>query len=291
MNGILIIDKPQNFTSFDVVAVLRKILSTKKIGHGGTLDPLATGVLPIFIGNATKIIDVMPNQDKKYIASFKLGISTSTYDVSGAILEKKKSFVTRELLLESLNCFIGQINQIPPMYSAIKINGQKLYQLARQGKQIERPARAVTIYDLKLLDFNASLQEATIEVFVSKGTYIRTLINDIGKILNVGATMTSLRRTNALGFDIYKSYTIEEIKKLKNNNQLNNIIISPETALANLPKQILDDEILAKIINGLKIKINLEKNIYYKIYNSTNKFCGIGFYKEDEHFKLKYISK
>lgn len=291
MNGILIIDKPQNFTSFDVVAVLRKILSTKKIGHGGTLDPLATGVLPIFIGNATKIIDVMPNQDKKYIASFKLGISTSTYDVSGAILEEKKSFVTRELLLESLNCFIGQINQIPPMYSAIKINGQKLYQLARQGKQIERPARAVTIYDLKLLDFNASLQEATIEVFVSKGTYIRTLINDIGKILNVGATMTSLRRTNALGFDIYKSYTIEEIKKLKNNNQLNNIIISPETALANLPKQILGDEILAKIINGLKIKINLEKNIYYKIYNSTNKFCGIGFYKEDEHFKLKYISK
>lgn len=291
MNGILIIDKPQNFTSFDVVAVLRKILSTKKIGHGGTLDPLATGVLPIFIGNATKIIDVMPNQDKKYIASFKLGISTSTYDVSGAILEKKKSFVTRELLLESLNCFIGQINQIPPMYSAIKINGQKLYQLARQGKQIERPARAVTIYDLKLLDFNASLQEATIKVFVSKGTYIRTLINDIGKILNVGATMTSLRRTNALGFDIYKSYTIEEIKKLKNNNQLNNIIISPETALANLPKQILGDEILAKIINGLKIKINLEKNIYYKIYNSTNKFCGIGFYKEDEHFKLKYISK
>ncbi len=289
MNGILIIDKPQNFTSFDVVAVLRKILYTKKIGHGGTLDPLATGVLPIFIGNATKIIDVMPNQDKKYIASFKLGISTSTYDVSGEILEEKKSFVTRELLLESLNCFTGQINQIPPMYSAIKINGQKLYQLARQGKQIERPAKVVTIYDLKLLDFNASLQEGTIEVFVSKGTYIRTLINDIGKILNVGATMTSLRRTSALGFDISKSYTIEEIKKLKNNNQLNNIIISPETALASLPKQILGDEILAKIINGLKIKINLEKNIYYKIYNSTNKFCGVGFYKEDEHFKFKYI--
>lgn len=291
MNGILIVDKPQDFTSFDVVAVLRKILSTKKIGHGGTLDPLATGVLPIFIGNATKIIDVIPNQDKKYIASFKLGISTSTYDISGEILEEKKSFVPKELLLESLNHFIGQINQIPPMYSAIKINGQKLYHLARQGKQIERPARTITIYDLKLLDFNPSLQEGIIEVLVSKGTYIRALINDIGKILNVGATMTSLRRTQALGFDISKSYTIEEIKNFKNNNQLNSIIISPETALPSLPKQILSDEALGKIMNGQKIKINLEKNIYYKVYNSSNEFCGIGFYKEDEHFKFKYISK
>lgn len=291
MNGILIVDKPQDFTSFDVVAVLRKILCTKKIGHGGTLDPLATGVLPIFIGNATKIIDVIPNQDKKYIASFKLGISTSTYDISGEILEEKKSFVPKELLLESLNHFIGQINQIPPMYSAIKINGQKLYHLARQGKQIERPARTITIYDLKLLDFNPSLQEGIIEVLVSKGTYIRALINDIGKILNVGATMTSLRRTQALGFDISKSYKIEEIKNLKNNNQLNSIIISPETALPSLPKQILSDEALGKIINGQKIKINLEKNIYYKVYNSSNEFFGIGFYKEDEHFKFKYISK
>lgn len=287
MNGILIVNKPQKFTSFDVVAILRKILSMKKIGHGGTLDPMATGVLPIFLGNATKIIDVIPDQDKKYIASFKLGISTSTYDIWGETTSETKSAITKQVLTSVINRFTGNINQVPPMYSAIKINGEKLYNLARQGKEIERPARPVTIHDIKLLAFDEALQEATIETHVSKGTYIRSLIHDIGNNLDVGATMTSLSRNFALGFDISQSYTIDEIKDFQLSKELDQRLIKTEDALCSLPEIFINNTTLEKISNGVKVDIDMDKNKYYRVYSCDKTFLGIGIYKDNNVFKFK----
>lgn len=213
MNGIIIVNKEQGFTSHDVVAKLRGILRFKKIGHTGTLDPDATGVLPVCVGKATKICDLLTDKDKTYVAVVKLGVTTDTQDMMGQILSTADVSVTEEQLGMVLKEFIGQIDQIPPMYSAIKVNGKKLYELARQGKEVERRARKVTVYGLHLQETDLPAGEFTIEVTCSKGTYIRSLCHDIGQRLGCGAAMKSLVRTRAGDFCLADALTLSEIEE------------------------------------------------------------------------------
>lgn len=204
-NGILIIDKPEGWTSMDVCAKLRGVFHEKRVGHGGTLDPMATGVLPIFIGRATRAAEFAEKSDKEYIAGLKLGVATNTQDTTGEVLEEHPVEASRTQLEEVLEQFRGDIMQIPPMYSAIKINGKKLYELARKGREVERPARPVTIKALEILDQQGE-DLYTIRVRCTKGTYIRTLCHDIGAALGCGGCMASLRRTMAAGFTPENAY-------------------------------------------------------------------------------------
>ena len=209
-DGIIIIDKPAGWTSMDVCGKLRGILKTKKVGHAGTLDPMATGVLPVFVGGATRAVSYAESGDKEYVAGLRLGLVTNTQDTSGEILEQHPAHVTREQLLAVLPRFTGVISQVPPMYSAIKIGGQKLYELARKGKEVERPARVVTIYQLELLDMQDG--DCLLRVRCSKGTYVRTLCHDIGQALGCGGCMSSLRRTMAAGFTLADCRTLADVQ-------------------------------------------------------------------------------
>ena len=207
MNGIVIIDKPEGWTSQDVVSKLRGVLHTKRIGHGGTLDPMATGVLPVFVGRGTRGVEFFEHAEKTYEATLKLGVTTDTEDIFGTVLTENPVSVTREKLEETLNAFRGEIFQVPPMYSALKVGGQKLCDLARKGKEVERKPRKITIFSLDLLDFSGDT--ATFRVHCSKGTYIRTLCKDIGESLGCGGCMAALRRVTA------GAYTIEEAVPLQ----------------------------------------------------------------------------
>ena len=210
MQGILIVDKPMDWTSFDVVAKLRGVLGTRKLGHSGTLDPMATGVLPVFCGGASKAVDLQLNHDKTYRATLRLGARTDTGDSTGTVLENAPVTAGEKELLAVLPQFIGPQMQVPPMYSAIKINGQKLYELARKGREIERPARRVTIHAFELLGGGDG--EFLLRVRCSKGTYVRTLCHDIGQVLGCGGCMSSLRRTMAAGFTLDDCRTIEDVQ-------------------------------------------------------------------------------
>lgn len=214
MNGIIIVNKEKGFTSHDVVAKLRGILRFKKIGHTGTLDPDATGVLPVCVGKATRVCDLLTDKDKTYVAVVKLGVTTDTQDMTGQLLASADVSVTEDQLRVVLKEFTGEIDQIPPMYSAIKVNGKKLYELARQGKEIERKARRVTIHNLFLRETALQNDEFTIEVTCSKGTYIRSLCHDIGQRLGCGAAMQSLVRTRVGEFCLAEARTLSEIERL-----------------------------------------------------------------------------
>lgn len=212
MNGIIIVNKEKGFTSHDVVAKLRGILRTKKIGHTGTLDPDATGVLPVCIGKATKVCDLLTEKEKTYEAVIRFGLTTDTLDMTGTVLEEKPVHFTKEQLVKTLAAFTGEIDQIPPMYSAIKVNGKKLYELARKGQVVERKPRKVIIYELELLSENLSENECTIRVRCSKGTYIRSLCQDIGEALGCGAAMKALVRTGVGRFQIGQALTLSQIE-------------------------------------------------------------------------------
>ncbi|MCI7734163.1 MAG: tRNA pseudouridine(55) synthase TruB [Dysosmobacter sp.] len=211
-NGIVIIDKPQDWTSMDVCAKLRGILREKRVGHGGTLDPMATGVLPVFVGQATRAVEFAENGRKEYVAGLRLGQVTNTQDVTGETLETHPVTATRRDVEQALARFLGDIQQIPPMYSAIKINGQKLYDLARKGQEVARKPRSITIYELELLE-QVSETDYTFRCVCSKGTYIRTLCHDIGQVLGCGGTLYSLRRTMAAGFTLEQAVTLEEVQE------------------------------------------------------------------------------
>ena len=211
-NGIIIIDKPAGWTSMDVCAKLRGILKTKKIGHAGTLDPMATGVLPVFVGQATRAVSFAEGGEKEYVAGLCLGRTTNTQDTEGETLTQSPVTVGREELEAVLPRFAGEISQIPPMFSAIKINGQKLYDLARQGKEVERKARAVTIFALEVVE-QVSETDYILRIRCSKGTYVRTLCHDIGQALGCGGCMFSLRRTMAAGFTLDESVTLEQMQE------------------------------------------------------------------------------
>ena len=209
MNGIVIIDKPADWTSQDVVSKLRGVLHTRRIGHGGTLDPMATGVLPVFVGRATRAVEFFEHAEKTYEATLRLGITTDTEDITGTVLTEQSVTVTRQELEDILTRFRGEISQIPPMYSAVKINGQKLCDLARKGKEVARKPRNITIFALDLLDFDG--QTARIRVHCSKGTYIRTLCKDIGEALGCGGCMESLRRIAAGAYTIDRAIPLQQL--------------------------------------------------------------------------------
>lgn len=211
-NGIVIMDKPAGWTSMDVCAKLRGILKTKKIGHAGTLDPMATGVLPVFVGRATRAVSFAEGGEKEYVAGLRLGRTTNTQDTEGQTLTQSPVTVGREELEAVLPRFTGEISQIPPMFSAIKINGQKLYDLARQGKEVERKARAVTVFALEVVE-QVSETDYILRIRCSKGTYVRTLCHDIGQALGCGGCMFSLRRTMAAGFTLDESVTLEQMQE------------------------------------------------------------------------------
>ncbi len=241
MTGILPVKKPQKFTSFDVIGKLRGVTKTRKIGHSGTLDPMATGVLPLFFGGATKCCDILPNEDKRYVADLKFGIVTDTQDVFGKVLKETESRVLKEEFEHVMLGFIGKQLQTPPMYSAVKVNGRPLYDLAREGKVVERAQKEIEVYDIKLLEFDEHAQTAKIEVSCGKGTFIRTLINDMGEKLGCGACMSALERTMAAGFDISECYTISEIEEMVQNGTFEEHLIPIERLYEDLPKLVLSD--------------------------------------------------
>ena len=210
-NGILIIDKPSGWTSMDVCAKIRGILHEKRVGHGGTLDPMATGVLPVFVGQATRAVEFAENSRKEYVAGLRLGQVTNTQDTSGEVLETRPVSVSREEVEAAMARFLGDIQQIPPMYSAIKINGQKLCDLARKGREVARKPRSITIYELELLE-QVSETDYTFRCVCSKGTYVRTLCHDIGSALGCGGTMYALRRTMAAGYTLAQAVTLEDVQ-------------------------------------------------------------------------------
>lgn len=250
-NGILIVNKPSGITSRDVVNIVGKTLNTKKVGHTGTLDPMATGVLVLCLGNALKVCELITANDKEYIAKVILGIETETLDTTSPIINTKKTNITKEEIEKILNSFKGSYLQEVPKYSAVKINGKKLYEYAREGKEIELPKKMVTIYDIQLISDITYYNDTTsfyIKTTVSKGTYIRSLIRDIGYKLNTYGCMDSLERTRQGIFNIDNSYTLEEIK---NNNYK---LLSIEESLPNIPLVEVDNKTLFKIRNGVKLK-------------------------------------
>jgi len=288
MNGIININKPKGITSFDVIRKLRRTLREKSIGHTGTLDPMATGVLVICVGGATRLAQDIEAQEKTYIANLDLGYRTDTLDVTGEVLEKKEFIApSKEDFIEVCNSFLGDIEQIPPMYSAIKIDGQKLYDLARQGIEVERKPRPVTISEIKVISFTGT--NAIIKCKVSKGTYIRTLIDDIGVKLGTFATMTELLRQEVGEYHINKSYSLEDIENMMNDSNLDFLSkVEDVFAYENL---FIDDERQEKLLfNGNKIAYKI-KDGRYRIYFGE-KFFGLGivennFLKPYKYFNIK----
>ena len=284
MNGIILIDKPKDYTSHDIVAIVKKI-SKEKVGHTGTLDPIATGVLPLLIGKATGISKYLINHDKTYVATLKLGIKTDTADSEGKIIEEKEvSAVSDEEVIKVLNSMIGKQTQIPPMYSAIKVNGKKLYEYAREGKTVDVKERNIEIYNMKLLELNITEAKIVFEVSCSKGTYIRTVCEEIAKRLNTVGYMKELRRIKVGEFDIKDTVSIEEIKN--NESLLKEKIISIEEFFKNKLKIELIDKELELFLNGVKLNKNYENEIY-RVYNK-NKFIGLGII-ENNKFKRDII--
>jgi len=272
LEGIIVVNKPKGITSFDVIRKLKKILKTKKIGHTGTLDPLATGIMLVCVGRATKLASDLEAKDKIYIADFDIGYATDTYDIEGKKIAENTIEISKENLEQSIKKFIGNIKQIPPMYSAIKIDGNKLYHLARKGIEVERPERNVTIEYINLLDFKDN--KVKIETKVSKGCYIRSLIYDIGQDLGSYATMTALQRKQVGDYSLENSYSLEQIEKMVLNNDFKFLKTIEE--IFSYDKYSLQTEkelTLYKNGNTVKIKGNLE-NKRYRIY-FQNEFVGL----------------
>lgn len=285
MNGVLNVLKPAGMTSFDVIGFLRRVTRQKKIGHTGTLDPSAVGVLPLCFGNATKAIEFMMDKDKVYRAELTLGSATDTQDSSGTVLYSNEVKASEGEIVNAVMSFLGEIEQLPPMYSAIKIGGKKLYELARQGETIEREKRSITIYDLNIIRIWDN--KVLFDVHCSKGTYIRTLCNDIGEKLGCGGHMSFLVRTKAGKYDIASAITVEEIQDLAEKGSVSDVLQSVETVFEDYESIVLNDRDLGKYSNGVWIEFNNEdKNIkaLYKIYDNKQNFIGIG-----ELFEKEYV--
>lgn len=255
--GIFCINKPVGFTSFDVIAKLRGILKTRRLGHSGTLDPMASGVLPVFAGRAAKACDILPDTDKSYIAGFRLGARSDTQDSTGNVVETENfTGIGKEKLLGALENFRGKIMQIPPMYSAVSVNGKRLYELARKGIEIEREPREAEIYSLEMTGYDEISGTGEISVSCSKGTYIRTLINDIGEALGCGGIMTSLVRTAACGFTLADCITIDELQETADSGDLSGVIKPIESVFAECPILRLKGAQERMYRNGVKLDLD-----------------------------------
>ncbi|MFR0922229.1 MAG: tRNA pseudouridine(55) synthase TruB [Clostridia bacterium] len=284
MDGIIIINKTKGCTSHDIVYKIKKMLN-KKVGHTGTLDPMAEGVLPILIGKGTQLSKYLINHDKKYIVELQLGIKTDTADSEGKIIEEKtvnETKLSKENITNVLQTFIGKQEQIPPIYSAIKVNGKKLYEYARKGQEVELKQRQIEIYDIKLIDYSMDEKQIKFEVFCGKGTYIRSLCEDIATKFETVGYMKSLKRTQVGNFKIDNSITIEELKNLIENNEnididdiLKNKIITVEEIFEKFQSINLDEKKLEMFLNGVMLTQNLDEGVY-KIYNKNSEFIGTG---------------
>lgn len=290
-DGILCINKEEGFTSFDVVAKLRGILKTKKIGHAGTLDPMATGVLPVFLGRATKACDCLADHDKTYRASFQLGITTDTLDRTGKVLSTGEVRADERDLLALLPSLTGEILQIPPMYSAVKVGGRKLYQLAREGREIEREPRPVTIYRLELLGAGTLKDEYCIEVSCSKGTYIRSLCEEIGSRLGCGAVLTGLTRTRACGFSLEECMTLSEVEQAVREGSVGRHVLPVERAFERYPKVELDERTAKLFFHGVKLdpaRLNIpDVSDCYRVYAPGYGFIALGYIDGEGAFRSR----
>ena len=289
VNGIINIYKEAGFTSHDVVAKLRGIVKQKKIGHTGTLDPDATGVLPVCLGNATKLCDMLTNKSKEYEACMLLGVTTDTQDMSGKVLENKQVSCTQEEAREAVLSFIGEYDQIPTMYSAIKVNGKKLYELARNGIEIERKPRRVEISHIEILE--CSLPEIHFRVSCSKGTYIRALCADIGDKLGCGAAMKSLIRTRVGTFVIEEAWKLSEVEKMVAEGKLLEHVIAPDRVFMEYPKVKVKSVFEKALANGNILGLNqvtfekentLQEGELIRVYNSGDIFTGVYTYMAEE---------
>ena len=280
MTGIILLDKPKGITSFGAVARVRRICGEKKCGHTGTLDPMATGVLTVMLGGATRFCELLPSHDKAYIATFRLGTVTDTLDITGKVLETREVNVTAEQVREKIKDFIGDISQLPPMYSAVSVNGQRLYDLARQGIEVERKAREVTVFSIDILSENEQAGEYEIAVECSSGTYIRTLIADLGEALGCGAVMTELRRTKANGFDISQSVTLEELEEKMKNGEIEKVLIPVDKALEDYAVITVTEAQAKRFRNGGEL--DLQRLKYprmlgvFRVYDPEGNFIGLG---------------
>ena len=291
VNGILLLDKPLGRSSNSALQKVRYLFNAKKAGHTGSLDPLASGVLPICFGEASKVTSFLLDSNKSYICTAQLGQTTTTGDKEGEILQERDiPTFTTESLEEILDQFRGDIKQVPPMYSALKHNGQPLYKLARQGIEIKRDERAVTIFELELLEHTSD--SITLNIRCSKGTYIRTLAQDIGEALNCGAHLSMLRRTEVEPFDCSTLYTIEELEELHNSKTIESTLLSIDSALPNSPSLTLTDEEVKRIQTGLKVsRRDIPNSEIIRLYSSSNQFIGIGRLSSDQQLAAKRLMR
>lgn len=280
MTGIILLDKPEGITSFGAVARIRRICSEKKCGHTGTLDPMATGVLTVMLGGGTRFIELLPSHDKAYTATFRLGTVTDTLDITGKVIETREVNVTAEQVREKIKDFVGEISQLPPMYSAVSVDGQRLYDLARQGIEVERTPRNITVFSIDMLSENEQTGEYEISVECSSGTYIRTLISDLGEALGCGAVMTKLRRTKANGFGIENAVTLEQLEAASENGTLDEIVIPVEKALGDYPMIKVTAAQAKRFRNGGELdlqRLKYQRMLgYFRIYDPEDNFIGLG---------------
>lgn len=294
MDGVIVINKPADFTSFDVVAVMRGVAKTKKVGHTGTLDPMATGVLPLLFGSATKAQSLLPDSTKEYEAEFKLGLTTDTLDVWGTVQSEKPVNVTQQDIQNILPEFTGDILQLPPMYSAVQQDGKRLYELARQGIVVQREKRQVNVSLLQLLEYNENTHTGKLRIACSKGTYIRTLIDDIGARLNCGGIMTSLCRTKACGYTLNDAVTLEQAKQLGNEGALDSVL-KDISMLFNVYRQVNVSLPQAKrFCNGGQLDLsrliigNLQDAEVLRVYTYEGKFIGLGKVEQEKNWLSIY---
>ena len=273
-NGILVIDNSAGWTSQDVAAKLRGVFHERRVGHGGTLDPMATGVLPVFIGRATRAAEFLESAEKEYVAGLRLGVVTDTQDTSGTVLETNSVCVTRAQLEAALRQFLGPIEQTPPMYSAIKINGQKLYELARRGQEVARRPRSITIHALELLEGEGA--DWTIRVRCSKGTYVRTLCHDLGRTLSCGGCMSSLRRTRAGSFTLAQAVTMQQVLDFAAGQDPQQLLMPVDAVFAAHPPLIVTLGQAAKLKNGAQVKDWQFQPGTYRVYAEDGEFLLLG---------------
>lgn len=274
MNGIILVDKPQGWTSHDVVAKLRGIYQQRRIGHSGTLDPMATGVLAVFLGRGTRAVELCENDEKEYVAELLLGTVTNTQDITGEVLEQQIVNVSQPQLEQVLETFLGPQQQIPPMYSAVKIGGKKLYELARKGQNVERKPRNIVIRELELQRFDG--KTAQLRVVCSKGTYIRTLCHDIGAALGVGGCLSSLRRTRAGRFSLADCVTLEEIQQAREQGNHMALLRPVDSLFACYPALYLGEKETLRCKNGAENAIPGMPDGDYRVYGPGNEFLMLG---------------
>ncbi len=279
MNGILVMDKPAGWTSFDVIAKLRGILATRRIGHSGTLDPMATGVLPVFVGPAARAVDMQTDHTKEYIAGVRFGLATDTGDITGTVLRTSAEAVNEQQLLAVLPRFVGEQQQLPPMYSAVKVDGRPLYQLARKGQTVERTPRTITIHSLQLLQQTAE-NEFLLRIVCSKGSYVRVLLEDIGTALHCPAAMCSLRRTRSGRYTLQQAVTLEQVQAAKENGSLPQLLAGVDTVFDALPAVQVGPAVEQRLKNGSPSRFR-HADGRVRVYAADGGFLGVAAVQAD----------